>query len=136
VCAGVTVSNALRHAGACAGEVVAVHGIGGLGPLGVPYARQMGVETIAINRGSDKEPLARQLGAHHDLDAIAQEAVTALQTLGGARLMLATAPTAPAMSALMDGLSPSGTLLVPAAPAQPLTISVLSLSSGRRALAG
>ena len=71
MCAGVTVYNALRHSGARAGEVVAVHGIGGLGHLGVQYARQMGFETVAINRGHDKESLARQLGAHHYIDAIA-----------------------------------------------------------------
>jgi D-arabinose 1-dehydrogenase-like Zn-dependent alcohol dehydrogenase len=136
MCAGVTVYNALRHAGARAGEVVAVHGIGGLGHLGVQYARRMGFETVAINRGRDKEPLARQLGAHHYIDAIAQDAVTELQKLGGARVILATAPNAQAISALIDGLSPGGTLLVPAAPAEPLTISVLSLISGRRSVAG
>jgi D-arabinose 1-dehydrogenase-like Zn-dependent alcohol dehydrogenase len=136
MCAGVTVYNALRHAGARAGEVVAVHGIGGLGHLGVQYARRMGFETVAITRGRDKEPLARQLGAHHYIDATAQDAVTELQKLGGARVILATAPNAQAISALIDGLSPGGTLLVPAAPAEPLTISVLSLISGRRSVAG
>ena len=136
MCAGVTVYNALRHAGARAGEVVAVHGIGGLGHLGVQYARQMGFETVAINRGNDKEPLARQLGAHHYIDATAQDAVTELQKLGGARVILATAPNAQAISALVDGLSASGTLLVPAAPAEPLTINVMSLISGRRSVAG
>jgi D-arabinose 1-dehydrogenase-like Zn-dependent alcohol dehydrogenase len=136
MCAGVTVYNALRHAGARAGEVVAVHGIGGLGHLGVQYARQMGFETVAINRGNDKESLARQLGAHHYIDATAQDAVTELQKLGGARVILATAPNAQAISALVDGLSPSGTLLVPAAPAEPLTISMMSLISGRRSVAG
>src|SRR5262249_44667048 len=85
MCAGVTVYNALRHAGARAGEVVAVHGIGRLGHLGVQYARQMGFATVAINRGNDKEPLARQPGAHYYIDASAQDAVTALQKLGGAR---------------------------------------------------
>jgi D-arabinose 1-dehydrogenase-like Zn-dependent alcohol dehydrogenase len=136
MCAGVTVYNALRNAGARAGEVVAVHGIGGLGHLGVQYARQMGFETVAINRGNDKESLARQLGAHHYIDALAQDVVTELQKLGGARVILATAPNAQAISALLDGLSPSGTLLVPAAPAEPLTISVMSLISGRRSVAG
>jgi D-arabinose 1-dehydrogenase-like Zn-dependent alcohol dehydrogenase len=136
MCAGVTVYNALRHSGARAGEVVAVHGIGGLGHLGVQYARQMGFETVAINRGNDKESLARQLGAHHYIDAIAQDAVTELQKLGGARVILATAPNAQAIAALIDGLSPSGTLLVPAAPAEPLTLSVMSLISGRRSVAG
>src|SRR3989454_5481692 len=136
MCAGVTVYNALRHAGARAGEVVAVHGIGGLGHLGVQYARQMGFETVAINRGNDKEALARQLGAHHYIDASAHDAVTELQKLGGARVILTTAPNAQAISALVDGLSASGTLVVPAAPAEPLTISVTSLISGRRSVAG
>jgi D-arabinose 1-dehydrogenase-like Zn-dependent alcohol dehydrogenase len=136
MCAGVTVYNALRHSGARAGEVVAVHGIGGLGHLGVQYARQLGFATVAINRGNDKEPLARQLGAHYYIDASAHNAVTALQKLGGARVILATAPNAQAISALVDGLSPSGTLLVPAAPAEPLTINVMSLISGRRSVAG
>jgi len=136
MCAGVTVYNALRHARARAGEVVAVHGIGGLGHLGVQYARQMGFETVAITRGTDKESLARQLGANHYIDALAQDAVTELQKLGGARVILATAPNAQAISALLDGLSPSGTLLVPAAPAEPLTISMMSLISGRRSVVG
>jgi D-arabinose 1-dehydrogenase-like Zn-dependent alcohol dehydrogenase len=136
MCAGVTVFNALRNSGARAGEVVAVHGIGGLGHLGVQYARQMGFETVAINRGSDKEPLARKLGAHHYIDAIADDAVAELQKLGGARVILATAPNAQAISALVDGLSPSGTLLVPAAPAEPLSVGVMPLIMGRRSVAG
>jgi len=113
MCAGVTVYNALRHAGARAGEVVAVHGIGGLGHLGVQYARQMGFETVAINRGNDKEPLAWQLGAHHYIDASAQDVVTALQKLGGARVILATAPNAQAISALSPGLPAARQLLAP-----------------------
>jgi D-arabinose 1-dehydrogenase-like Zn-dependent alcohol dehydrogenase len=136
MCAGVTVYNALRHSGARAGEVVAVHGIGGLGHLGVQYARQMGFATVAINRGNDKEALARQLGAHYYIDALAQDVVTELQKLGGARVILATAPNAQAISALVDGLVASGTLVVPAAPAEPLTISVTSLIMGRRSVAG
>jgi D-arabinose 1-dehydrogenase-like Zn-dependent alcohol dehydrogenase len=136
MCAGVTVYNALRNSGARAGEVVAVHGIGGLGHLGVQYARQMGFETVAINRGNDKEILARKLGAHHYIDSIATDAVAELQKLGGARVILATAPNAQAISALVDGLSPGGKLLVPAAPADPLTISMMSLISGRRSIAG
>src|SRR6267143_7306153 len=136
MCAGVTVYNALRNSGARAGELVAVHGIGGLGHLGVQYARQMGFETVAINRGNDKEPLARKLGAHHYIDATAIDVVGELQKLGGARVILATAPTAAAISALVDGLSPGGKLLVPAAPADPLTISMMSLISGRRSIAG
>ena len=136
MCAGVTVFNALRNSGARAGEVVAVHGIGGLGHLGVQYARQMGFETVAINRGIDKEPLARKLGAHHYIDATAMDVVAELQKLGGANVILATAPNAAAISALVDGLAPSGKLLVPAAPAEPLTINVFSLIMRRSSVAG
>jgi D-arabinose 1-dehydrogenase-like Zn-dependent alcohol dehydrogenase len=136
MCAGVTVFNALRNSGARAGEVVAVHGIGGLGHLGVQYARRMGFETVAINRGNDKEPLARQLGAHHYIDATAQDAVAELQKLGGASVILATAPNAQAISGLVDGLAPSGKLLVPAAPADPLSIGVFSLINKRSSVAG
>src|SRR2546423_12136501 len=127
MCAGVTVYNALRNSGARAGEVVAVHGIGGLGHLGVQYARRMGFETVAINRGNDKEPLARELGAHRYIDATASDVVAELQQLGGARGILATAPNAEAISALVDGLAPGGKLLVPAAPAEPLSVGVFSL---------
>ncbi|PYS61290.1 MAG: alcohol dehydrogenase [Acidobacteria bacterium] len=136
MCAGVTVFNALRNSGARAGDLVAVHGIGGLGHLGVQYARQMGFETVAINRGNNKEPLARQLGAHHYIDATAQDVVSELQRLGGARVILATAPNAQAISVLVDGLAPSGKLLVPAAPAEPLTINVFSLITRRSSVAG
>jgi propanol-preferring alcohol dehydrogenase len=136
MCAGVTVYNALRNSGARAGDVVAVHGIGGLGHLGVQYARRMGFETVAINRGNDKEQLARELGAHHYIDATGSDVVAELQKLGGARVILATAPNAQAISALVDGLAPSGLLLVPAAPAEPLTISMFSLISHRSSVAG
>jgi len=136
MCAGVTVFNALRNSGARAGEVVAVHGIGGLGHLGVQYARQMGFETVAINRGNDKEPLARQLGAHHYIDATAMDVVAELQKLGGANVILATAPNAQAISGLVDGLAPSGKLLVPAAPLEPLSINVFSLITKRSSVAG
>ena len=136
MCAGVTVFNALRNSGARAGDVVAVHGIGGLGHLGVQYARQMGFETVAINRGNDKEELARKLGAHHYIDATATDVVSELQKLGGARVILATAPSAQAISPLVDGLSPSGLLLVPAAPPEPLTINVFSLIMKRSSVAG
>jgi D-arabinose 1-dehydrogenase-like Zn-dependent alcohol dehydrogenase len=136
MCAGVTVFNALRNSGARAGDVVAVHGIGGLGHLGVQYARRMGFNTVAISRGRDKEDLARQLGAHHYIDAKAQDVVAELQKLGGASVILATAPNAAAISALVDGLAPSGKLLVPAAPAEPLTIKVFSLIMKRSSVAG
>jgi D-arabinose 1-dehydrogenase-like Zn-dependent alcohol dehydrogenase len=136
MCAGVTVFNALRNSGARAGEVVAVHGIGGLGHLGVQYARRMGFNTVAINRGKDKEELARQLGAHSYIDATAQDVVAELQKLGGASVILATAPNAQAISGLVDGLAPSGKLLVPAAPLEPLSINVFSLITKRSSVAG
>jgi len=136
MCAGVTVFNALRNSGARAGDVVAVHGIGGLGHLGVQYARRMGFKTIAINRGNDKEPLAREIGAHHYIDATADDVVSELQKLGGANVILATAPSAQAISPLADGLAAGGKLLVPAAPAEPLTINVFSLIMKRSSVAG
>src|SRR5256712_4914941 len=136
MCAGVTVYNALRNSGARSGDVVAVHGIGGLGHLGVQYARQMGFETVALGRGRDKEALARKLGAHHYIDSGASDAAAELQKLGGARVILATAPNAKAISALVDGLSVGGKLLVPAAPAEPLTVSMMALIAGRRSVAG
>ncbi|HSF25448.1 MAG TPA: alcohol dehydrogenase [Blastocatellia bacterium] len=136
MCAGVTVYNALRNSGARVGQLVAVHGIGGLGHLAVQYARRMGFKTVAINRGNDKEALARRLGAHHYIDSIATDASAELQKLGGARVILATAPNAQAISPLVDGLSPDGVLLVPAAPAEPLMISVMPLIMGRRSVAG
>src|SRR6059036_2585603 len=136
MCAGVTVFNALRHSGARGGDVVAVHGIGGLGHLGVQYARRMGFVTVALGRGRDKEALARKLGAHHYIDSGASDAAAELQKLGGARVILATAPNAKAISAVVDGLSVNGVLLVPAAPAEPLSVSVLPLIMGRRSVAG
>jgi D-arabinose 1-dehydrogenase-like Zn-dependent alcohol dehydrogenase len=137
MCAGVTVYNALRNSGARSGDLVAVHGIGGLGHLGIQYARQMGFETVALGRGKDKEPLARKLGAHHYIDSGAGNTAAAeLQKLGGARVILATAPSAAAISALVDGLSPNGKLIVPAAPNEALTVNPFSLFLGNRSVAG
>ena len=136
MCAGVTVFNALRNSGARAGQIVAVQGIGGLGHLGLQYARRMGFRTVAINRGNDKESLAHDLGAHYYIDASAQDAAAELQKLGGANVILATAPNAQAISALVDGLGPDGKLLVPAAPAEPLSISMFSLIIRRSSVAG
>jgi D-arabinose 1-dehydrogenase-like Zn-dependent alcohol dehydrogenase len=136
MCAGVTVYNALRNSGARAGDVVAVHGIGGLGHLGVQYARRMGFQTVAINRGNDKAALAETLGAHHYIDATATDVVAELQKLGGARVILATAPNAQAISSLVDGLSADGLLLVPAASVEPLTINVFSLILHRSSIRG
>lgn len=136
MCAGVTVYNALRNSGARGGDVVAIHGIGGLGHLGLQYARKMGFVTVALNRGTEKQALAEKLGAHHYFDTNAGDTVARLQKLGGARVILATAPNANAISPLVDGLSPDGDLLVPAAPNDPLSISALSLIMGRRSVSG
>src|SRR6266436_7053452 len=113
-------------------EVVAVHGIGGLGHLGVQYARQMGFQTVALGRGKDKEPLAKKLGAHHYIDSDVVDPVKELQKLGGARVILATAPSAKAISSVVEGLAVDGNLLIPAAPNDPLTVGVLPLIMGRR----
>jgi D-arabinose 1-dehydrogenase-like Zn-dependent alcohol dehydrogenase len=136
MCAGVTVFNALRNSAARAGDVVAVQGIGGLGHLGVQYARKMGFETVALGRGKDKEPLARKLGAHHYIDSSAVDTVAELQKLGGARVILATAPSAKAISSVVEGLAVDGNLLIPAAPNDPLTIGVFPLIMGRRQISG
>src|SRR5246500_3961772 len=136
MCAGVTVYNALRHSGARSGDVVAVQGIGGLGHLGVQYARRMGFQTVALGRGKDKEPLAKKLGAHHYIDSDIVDPVKEMQKLGGARVILATAPSAKAISSVVEGLGVDGNLLIPAAPNDPLTISVMPLIMGRRKISG
>jgi D-arabinose 1-dehydrogenase-like Zn-dependent alcohol dehydrogenase len=136
MCAGITVFNSLRNAGARAGDLVAVQGIGGLGHLGIQYARQMGFRTAAIGRGSDKESLARKLGAHVYLDTATGNAVETLQKLGGAQVILATAPDSKSMSALVDGLAPDGKLLVIGASFEPLTVSPFQLITGRKSIQG
>ena len=136
MCAGVTVFNALRSSGARVGDLVAVQGIGGLGHLGVQYARKMGFKTIALGRGKDKEPLARKLGAHHYIDSDRADTVAELQKLGGARVILATAPSAKAISSVVEGLAVDGNLLIPAAPNDPLSVGVMPLIMGRRRISG
>jgi len=135
MCAGITTYNALRNSGARAGDLVAVHGLGGLGHLGVQYAVKMGFSTVAIARGADKEPLAKKLGAHHYIDSQAVEAAPALQKLGGARAIIATVTDGAAMSSVHMGLGLNGTLMVIGA-AQSMTVSPLFLLSGRRAIKG
>jgi D-arabinose 1-dehydrogenase-like Zn-dependent alcohol dehydrogenase len=136
LCAGITVYNSMRNAGVRSGDLVAVQGIGGLGHLGVQYARQMGFRTVAVGRGQDKEALARKLGAHHYIDTSAGAPAAALQKLGGARLVLATAPDSKSISALVDGLAPGGELLIVGAGLEPLTITPLQLIGGRRSVQG
>lgn len=135
MCAGLTTFNALRNSGARPGDVVAVLGIGGLGHLGVQYAARMGFKTIAIARGSDKETLARQLGAWHYIDSQTQDAAAELQKLGGARVILATVTNGDAMSAVQGGLAVKGTLMVLGA-AESLEISPLFLLTGSRSVKG
>jgi D-arabinose 1-dehydrogenase-like Zn-dependent alcohol dehydrogenase len=136
LCAGITVFNSMRHAGAWAGDLVAVQGIGGLGHLGIQYARQMGFRTVAIGRGGDKEALAKKLGAHYYIDTATTEPAAALQALGGARVILATAPDSKAISALVDGLGPDGKLVIVGATPEPLTISPVQLIFGRKTVRG
>ena len=136
LCAGITVFNALRNSGAHAGDLVAVQGIGGLGHLGIQYARQMGFRTIAIGRGKDKEPLARKLGAHHFLDTSAGDPARELQKFGGAHVILATAPDPKSMSAAANGLSRNGKLVVVGAGADPLSVTPLQLIMSRSSIQG
>jgi D-arabinose 1-dehydrogenase-like Zn-dependent alcohol dehydrogenase len=135
-CAGITVFNALRNSGARAGDLVAVQGIGGLGHLGIQYARQMGFRTFAIGRGKDKEALARKLGAWHYVDTAAGDPVAELQKFGGARIILATAPDSKSMAALFDGLSVNGEMVVVGASQDPIPVTPIQLIRGRKALQG
>jgi D-arabinose 1-dehydrogenase-like Zn-dependent alcohol dehydrogenase len=136
LCAGITVFNALRNSEAHAGDLVAVQGIGGLGHLGIQYARQMGFRTFAIGRGKDKEALARKLGAAHYIDTAASDPAAELQKFGGATVILATAPDSKAMSALFNGVASNGKLIVVGASADPITVTPIQLISGRKALQG
>ncbi|TAK97948.1 MAG: alcohol dehydrogenase, partial [Rhodospirillaceae bacterium] len=136
LCAGITTFNALRRSQARAGELVAIHGIGGLGHLGVQYARRMGFRVAAISRGEDKRALATKLGAHHYIDSDRENAAAALQALGGAKAILATVSSPSAMSPLVDGLAPHGELLVAGAGQEPLSVSTLGLIFGERSVRG
>ena len=132
-CAGVTTFNGLRQTHAVAGDLVAVLGIGGLGHLGVQWAKAMGFETVAIARGADKEASARELGAHHYIDSTATDVAGALQSLGGASVVLATAANSAAIGATVGGLGPEGELVIVGVTADPLPISPIDLIlAGRR----
>src|SRR4029453_10473898 len=135
MCAGLTTFNALRNSAARPGEVVAVLGLGGLGHLGVQYAARMGFHTVGIARGKDKEPLARQLGASVYIDSQAQAPGAELLKLGGAKVILATATSGEAMSAVQGGLAVNGTLLIVGA-AESMQVSPLVLLSGCRSVKG
>jgi D-arabinose 1-dehydrogenase-like Zn-dependent alcohol dehydrogenase len=136
LCAGITTFNSLRHSGATAGQLVAIQGIGGLGHLGIQYARQMGFRTVAIGRGADKKALAQKLGAHEYIDTDAGAPADALQKLGGANVIVATAPDSKSISALVDGLGPEGKLMVVGASQEPLTVTPIQLIGQRRTIAG
>jgi alcohol dehydrogenase len=112
LCAGITTFNALRHCGARPGDLVAIHGIGGLGHLGVQFATRMGFRVVAVSRGADKESLARALGAHAYVDSEQEDPAAALRGLGGARAILATVTDAAAMESIVGGLGPNGTMMV------------------------
>lgn len=136
LCAGITTFNALRNSGLKAGDLVAVQGIGGLGHLGVQFAAKMGCRTVAIARGTDKEPLARKLGAHHYIDSNTQDVAGGLNKLGGARVILATVTSPKAMSTAISGLAVDGKLIVVGASSEPIEVSPLSLISDRRSVQG
>jgi alcohol dehydrogenase, propanol-preferring len=136
LCAGVTTYNAFRNAGLRAGDLVAVQGIGGLGHLGVQFARHMGFRTVAIGRGRDKEKLAQDLGAHAYIDAAVEDGAAALQRMGGARAILATGTSGAAMGPLVSGLATRGKLIVVGAPADPIQLNALSLLFGGRSVYG
>ncbi|MFP3605968.1 alcohol dehydrogenase [Paraburkholderia sp. SIMBA_053] len=136
LCAGLTTFNALRNSGARAGDVVAIHGLGGLGHLAVQFASRMGFHTVAIARGADKAGLALQLGAHRYIDASAGSVTDALRTLGGAKVALGTAPTGKGMSELVPGLAPRGKLIVVAVPHDAVALNAVDLIFGGRSVVG
>jgi D-arabinose 1-dehydrogenase-like Zn-dependent alcohol dehydrogenase len=136
LCAGITTYNSLRHSGAFPGDLVAVQGIGGLGHLGIQFAQKFGYKVAAIGRGSENASLAQRLGASVYIDSKSTNAAEALQKLGGAQAILATAPSSKAMSELVDGLGPNGRLIVVGATFDPIEVTPIQLISGSRALQG
>jgi len=136
LCAGITTYNSLRHTGAMPGDLVAVQGIGGLGHLGVQFASKFGFRVVAISRGKEAEPLARKLGAQFYIDSAATNAAAELQKLGGAQVILATAPSGKAMTELLPGLAPRGTLLVVGAGPDPIEVSTGLMIQGSKRIQG
>jgi len=131
LCAGVTTYNALRNSGARPGQTVAIQGIGGLGHLAIQYAARMGFRTVAISSGPDKAKLARELGAHEYIDTKQVAVAEGLKALGGADVVLATAPHASAIQATVTGLTSRGKLVIVAAPYEPMQLSAMPLLSGK-----
>lgn len=136
LCAGITTYNALRHSGALPGDLVAVQGIGGLGHLGIQFANKFGYKVAAIGRGAENASLAKKLGASVYIDSEATNAAEELQKLGGAQVILATAPNSKAMSALIDGMGPNGKLMVVGATFDPIEVSPVQLINGSRVVQG
>ena len=136
LCAGITTYNALRHSGALPGDLVAVQGVGGLGHLGIQFAQKFGYKVAAIGRGAENAPLAKKLGANVYIDSVASNAAEELQKMGGARAILATAPSSKAMSELIDGLGPNGMLMVIGAAFDPIEVTPVQLITGSRAIQG
>jgi D-arabinose 1-dehydrogenase-like Zn-dependent alcohol dehydrogenase len=136
LCAGITTYNALRHSGALPGDLVAVLGIGGLGHLGIQFANKFGYKVAAIGRGSENGSLAKKLGASVYIDSQSTNAAEALQKLGGAQVILATAPSSKAMSELIDGLGPNGKLIVIGASLDSIEVTPVQLINGSRTIQG
>jgi D-arabinose 1-dehydrogenase-like Zn-dependent alcohol dehydrogenase len=136
LCAGITTYNALRHSGAMPGDLVAVQGVGGLGHLGIQFANKFGYRVAAIGRGPENAALAKKLGASVYIDSQATKAAEELQKLGGAQVILATAPNSKAMSELIDGLGPNGKLMVIGAAFEPIEVTPIQLITGSRAIQG
>ena len=136
LCAGITTYNALRNAGLRGGDLVAVQGIGGLGHLGVQFARHMGFRTVAIGKGGDKEKLAKDLGAHVYIDTAVDDAAAVLQRMGGARAILATAPSGDAIGPLVSGLAVRGKVIVVGVPQDEIKLNAFPLVFGGRSVYG
>ncbi len=136
MCAGITTFNALRHSGAAPGALVAIQGIGGLGHLALQFAHKFGFNTVAIGRGGDKKSLALQLGALAYIDTSSQNVANELSALGGARVILATAPDAKAIGALIEGLGVDGKLLIVGASFESFAVSPVQLIMARKSIAG
>src|SRR5437868_1189321 len=136
LCAGITTYNALRHSGALPGDLVAVQGVGGLGHLGIQFAQKFGYKVAAIGRGAENAPLAKKLGANVYIDSKSTNAAEELQKLGGAQVILATAPSSKAMSELIDGLGPNGKLMVVGASTDPIEVTPVQLIFGNHAIQG
>ncbi len=136
LCAGITTYNALRHSGAMPGDLVAVQGIGGLGHLGIQFANKFGYKVAAIGRGPENAALAKKLGASVYIDSKSTKAAEELQKLGGAQVILATAPSSKAMSDLIDGLGPNGKLMVVGATFDPIEVTPIQLIVGSRTIQG